>query len=360
MAAVDVDPLRDGLQVLNGHDLPSPLVIDKPTVVAQVDTPEVLADVCAVLGRVMDDGAEVVVLTDLGSSSARTVRTAVEQVDPSMAGSRTSLFLDPEPGGLAGAVRTMHRLRAECPWDREQTHRSLVKNLVEETHELTEALSMLPSGDEIDYAAMAAVEDELGDVLLQVLFHAAIARENGVFDIDDVAENLRRKLVRRHPHVFADVEVDTAADVKRNWDAIKAEERGDGTTGSVLDGVPAGMPGLARAAKLQNRAAKVGFDWPEVAPVLEKVREEIDELEGVLRDPEEAEHELGDLLFAIVNLARHLRLDPEVSLRKAIGRFDARFRRMESSGRLDGLTLEDLDARWEDAKRSLGEGSRES
>jgi tetrapyrrole methylase family protein/MazG family protein len=360
IAEVDIDPLRDGFRVLNGHDLPSPLILDAPTVVAQVDTPEVLADVCAVLGRVMDDGAEVTVLADLGSSEARVVRTSIERVDPGLAGSRTSLFLAPEPGGLAGAVRTMHRLRAECPWDREQTHQSLVKNLVEETHELVDVLSMLPPGDEIDYAAMAEVEDELGDVLLQVLFHAAIARERGIFDIDDVAENLRRKLVRRHPHVFADVDASSPAVVKQNWDAIKAEERGGEVPESALDGVPVSMPGLARAAKLQNRAAKVGFDWPEVGPVVEKVREEIGELEAVLADPVEAEHELGDLLFAVVNLARHLQLDPEISIRKAIGRFEARFRTMESLGSLEGLSLEALDARWEHAKRLRDQGSQES
>lgn len=360
IAEVGVDPLRDGFQVLNGHDLPSPLILDKPTVVAQVDTPEALADVCAVLGRVMDDGAEVTVLADLGSSSARIVRTTIERVDPDLAGSRTSLFLASEPGGLAGAVRTMHRLRAECPWDREQTHQSLVKNLVEETHELVDALALLSPGDEVDYGAMAEVEDELGDVLLQVLFHAAIARERGVFDIDDVAENLRRKLVRRHPHVFGEVDAESPSEVKQNWDAIKAAERGGEVPESALDGVPVSMPGLVRAAKLQNRAAKVGFDWPEPNPVVEKVREEIGELEAVLDDPAEAEHELGDLLFAVVNLARHLHLDPEISIRKAIGRFEARFRTMESMGPLEGLSLEALDARWERAKRMLGDGSQAS
>ncbi|NIR38420.1 MAG: MazG family protein, partial [Actinobacteria bacterium] len=160
-----------------------------------------------------------------------------------------------------------------------------------ETHELAEALSALPAGGEPDYMALAEVEDELGDVLLQVLFHAAIGREQGTFDIDDVAEGLRQKLVRRHPHVFGDVEVATADEVKSNWDAIKAAERGTDGSGSVLDGVPSGMPGLSRAAKVQNRAAKVGFDWPEAAPVLAKVREELGELEADLDHPARAEHE---------------------------------------------------------------------
>src|SRR5690606_36357041 len=151
-----------------------------------------------------------------------------------------------------GAVHVMRRLREECPWDRGQTHQSLVENLVEEVYELIEAIGRLPE-DGTDWVAYAGGEDELGDVLLQVLFHEAIARQVGGFDIDGVAEVMRQKLGRRHPHVFAEVEVSDAADVKENWDRIKAEERGDERE-SVLDGVPEGMPALHRASKVQNRA----------------------------------------------------------------------------------------------------------
>jgi MazG family protein len=176
-----------------------------------------------------------------------------------------------------------------------------------------------------------------------------IARQAGAFDIDDVAEVMRQKLVRRHPHVFANVDVDSADDVKRNWDQIKDEERG-WSRDSLMDGVPPGMPALQRASKIQNRAAKAGFDWDRAAEVVPKIHEELDELVAVLDDPVAAESELGDVLFSVINLARHLGVDGEVALRGAIDRFEARFRHMEGVGPLDGLTLDELNRRWEEAK----------
>jgi tetrapyrrole methylase family protein/MazG family protein len=348
LAEVGYDPLDRGLQILNGHDLPDPLVLDKPTIVGQLDRPEVMADVAARIARVLPEEAVVTVLAGAGSSDHVKVQATASNVDPMLAGYRTSMFIDAEPGGLIGAVRTMSILREECPWDREQTHQSLVKYLVEETYELIDAVSRL-GGDEPDWVAYAQVEDELGDVLLSVLFHAAIARQAGAFDIDDVAEVMRQKLVRRHPHVFADVDVDSADDVKRNWDQIKDEERG-ASRDSLMDGVPPGMPALQRASKVQNRAAKAGFDWDRAAEVVPKIREELDELEAVLEDPVSAESELGDVLFSVINLARHLGVDGEVALRGAIDRFEARFRHMEGSGPLDGLSLDELNRRWEQAK----------
>lgn len=348
LADVGYDPLDRGLQLLNAHDLPDPLVLDKPTVVAQLDRPEIMAEVAARIARVLPEDAVVTVLVGAGSSDGVRVEATADGIDSSLAGYRTSLFIDSEPGGLIGAVRTMSILRVECPWDREQTHQSLVKYLVEETYELIDAVSKL-ARDEADWVTYAEVEDELGDVLLSVLFHAAIARQNGAFDIDDVAEVMRQKLVRRHPHVFGDVDVDSAADVKRNWDQIKDEERG-ATRESLMDGVPPGMPALQRASKVQNRAAKVGFDWARAAEVVPKIREELDELEAVLGDPAEAESELGDVLFSMLNLARHLGVDGEIALRRAIERFDARFRHMEEAGPLEGLSLEELNQRWEEAK----------
>jgi MazG family protein len=201
------------------------------------------------------------------------------------------------------------------------------------------------------------VEDELGDVLLQVLFHSAIARQTGAFDIDDVAENLRQKLVRRHPHVFhpetlGDVKASTVDEVKDNWDRIKREEPGGHPSAhsSILDGIPAGMPGLHRAAKVQRKAAKAGFDWPSAPPVLAKLAEEIAEVAEVLDDRQAAFRELGDVLFSAVNLSRHLDADPELALRAAIDRFEVRFRAMEEMGDMKGLSLEQLDARWEAVK----------
>jgi tetrapyrrole methylase family protein/MazG family protein len=348
LAEVGYDPLDRGLQVLNGHELPEPLVLDKPTIIAHLDRPEVLAEVAARVDRALPEGSTVRVLVGLGSVDAVVSEAIPAEIDSSLAGFRTSIFIDAEPGGLIGAVHTMMRLREECPWDREQTHQSLMKNLVEESFELIEAVGRLPEGDP-DWVAYAAVEDELGDVLLQVLFHAVIARQAGAFDIDDVAEVMRRKLVRRHPHVFGDVKVRSAEEVKSNWDRIKQEERGSASE-SALDGVASGVPALHRASKIQNRAAKVGFDWEEATQVVPKVREELGELEEVLTDASLAQQELGDVLFSVVNLARHLGLDPEIALGQATDRFEARFRRMEAEGPLDGLDLDGLNERWDRAK----------
>ena len=346
LTEVGYDPLDRGLQILNGHDLPDPLILDKPTIVAQVDHPQVLADVAAGIERVVSEETQVKVLVDLGSSDGRVIETEPARISPDLAGQRTSLYVDAVPGGLVGAVRTMRRLREECPWDREQTHASLTKNLVEEAFELIEAIGRLPQ-DEIDWVAYAEVEDELGDVLLQVLFHATIARQAGAFDIDDVAEVMRQKLVRRHPHVFADVEADNAEEVKANWDRIKEAERGKPAS-SVLDGVPAGMPAVHRAAKLQNRAAKAGFERDKMMP---KLREDVDALEAVLGKPELAAEAVGEMLFSAIDLARHLGVDGELALSGAINRFEDRFRRMEQEGPINGLTFADLNDRWERAKR---------
>jgi tetrapyrrole methylase family protein/MazG family protein len=342
------DPLDRGLQILNGHELPVPLVLDKPTIVGHLDRPEILAEVSAQIARVLPEESEITVLAGIGAADAVRVEVPPDDVDPALAGLRTSIFVDSDPGGLIGAVRTMAVLRRECPWDREQTHQTLVKYLVEETYELIDAVSRLDT-DGPDWVGYAEVEDELGDVLLSVLFHAAIAKEKGAFDIDDAAEVMRQKLVRRHPHVFGGIEVDSAAEVKRNWDEIKDGERGEARH-SQMDGVPSGMPAMQRASKIQNRAAKEGFDWAEAAEVVPKIREELDELEAVLADQDLAQSELGDVLFSIINLARHLGIDGELALRQAIDRFETRFRHMEARGPLEGLTLDEMNRRWERAK----------
>jgi tetrapyrrole methylase family protein/MazG family protein len=349
-AAVDIDPLRDGFRMLNAHDLPDPLLLDGHVVIGQLDLPEVLADLSARLDRVLDDDAQVCVLRNLGSADADVRWVVPVEIDPGMAGLRTSLYVPPSEGAIAGVIRVMRRLRTDCPWDRKQTHHSLVRYLVEESHELADALAGLADLDP-DFGAYADVEEELGDVLLQVLFHATIASESGAFDIEDVAEQLRRKLVRRHPHVFGDVDAADADAVKANWDVIKAAEKRV-ERDSLLDGIPTSLPGLGRAAEVQRTAAKVGFDWPEIAPVLDKIDEESSELRAVLDDREAAIHELGDLLFSVVNVARHLDIEAEVAIRAATQRFETRFRTMELQGPLEGLTLQELDARWEAAKHS--------
>lgn len=325
LAEVGYDPFDRGLQILNGHELPFPLIVDKPTIVGHLDRPEVLADVAANLSRVLPESSEVRLFAGLGASDAVSWSGSIEEVDPALAGFRTSLWIDAPAGGLAGAIRVMERLRSECPWDREQTHASLTKYLVEEAYELIEAVAGLEDGDLV---GIARVEEEVGDVLLQVLFQAAIGAESGGFDIDDVAEVLRRKLVRRHPHVFGDVEVADASEVKTNWDRIKQEEKGGGTK-SALDGVPPGMPALHRAAKVQNRVSKSGSEV--VARGLDRVAIELAELEN--RTDVDREDIVGQALFGIVDYTRRIGIDPEIALRRVIERFEANFEGGSGVGR---------------------------
>jgi len=238
-------------------------------------------------------------------------------------------------------VEIMHRLRAPggCPWDREQTFASLRRYVLEEAYEVVQA---------IDDGDFEALPDELGDLLLQIVFQAEIAAEEGRFTVSDVADSISDKLVRRHPHVFGEVEVADADEVLRNWEAIKHQERGGG---SVLDDVPHSLPSLARAEKLGKRAAQRGFDWDGPAPVLAKVHEELAEVEHELRaggDPDRLEAEIGDLLFAVVNLARHLKLSAEVSANRANAKFERRFRAVERAveeGRV-GADLDAMEGEW--------------
>ena len=352
LARIGLDPLERGFQVLDAHALPDPLPLHVPTLITQVDRPLVLGAVAEMLGRTLPGETLVTALVDLGDPAERVVSLELATLHSAPAGPRTTLYLDPPPVGWYGLVQVNRRLRAECPWDRRQTHASLVKHLVEEAYELVEALSELPpdapAGDP-DYGVYAEVEEELGDLLLQVVFHATLAAEAGAFDVEEVAEAIRRKLVHRHPHVFGEVDAPDAEHVMRNWEQLKQEDK---SRESLMDGVPASLPALARAAKFQQRAATVGFDWYDAAAVVDKVAEEAGELRRVLDDPVESDHELGDLLFSVVNLARHLDADPEMALRRAADRFAARFRAMErwAPSGLRGLDAEELEALWERAK----------
>jgi MazG family protein len=231
---------------------------------------------------------------------------------------------------LLELVKIIHRLQAPdgCPWDREQTHQSLAPHLLEETHEALEA---------IDSDDPRLLREELGDLLLQVVFHAEIAARDGAFDVDDVAETIVAKLIKRHPHVFGDVRVGSADEVLVNWERIKAEEKGEQP---VDHEIPATLPALARASKVQRRAAGTGFDWKTRNAALAKVHEELDELEKA--PPERAEEEIGDLLFAVASLGRQLEVDPETALRKATARFAQRFDRMKAQAEADGVSLENL------------------
>lgn len=282
------------------------------------------------------------------------------------------------------AVSIMERLRAPggCPWDREQTFDSIKPYTLEETYEVLEAI------DNRDWPELAG---ELGDLLLQVLFYSEMAQEHGSFSIDDVLDRLSTKLVDRHPHVFGDAKADTSADVKRNWEALKVEERkkkqqgsgegaDQGKKQSILAGVSSAMPALLEASKLSSRAAQAGFDWPDVEGLFEKLHEETNELREELKGfpapgprpqgkgvagsgravvaerlQEKLEEEVGDLFFVLVNIARYLSVDPESALRKTNRKFKRRFQwmeaRLQESGRTaDQAPMEELETLWQQAK----------
>lgn len=254
-----------------------------------------------------------------------------------------------DTGSLDRLVAIMAELRGPggCPWDREQDHESLRQHLIEEAYEVVDA---------IDRGSAADLKEELGDLLLQVIFHAEIAKEEGRFDIEDVASDIVDKLVRRHPHIFADTKVSSSQEVIANWEQIKHEEKERQEKGelSATQGVPRSLPALMYACKLQKRAARVGFDWPATGEVVLKVAEELAEI-AEARSPEELEDEVGDLLFSAVNLARHLDVNPEIALRKVGDKFDRRFQEVERRAREAGKTiaqmsLEEVDELWEEAK----------
>ncbi len=242
-------------------------------------------------------------------------------------------------------VRIMAVLRAPdgCPWDREQTHMSLRRHLIEEAYE---AVAAIEAGDD------AAIADELGDILLQVVFHAQIAEEEGRFDIDDVSDAIVTKLLRRHPHIFGDASADTPAEVMERWDHIKREEQpGRG----LLEGIAPTLPALTLAEKISRRAVGVGFEWETIEDVWEKVHEEIDELKSTVPGSPEAEDELGDLLFTVVNVGRKMGVDGEQALRGTCAKFVRRFSEMERVAAESGCDLaemgiEDMEALWRRAK----------
>ncbi len=249
-------------------------------------------------------------------------------------------------------VEIVKKLRSECPWDKEQTHESLRRCLLEESYEVLEA---------IDLNDTEELKKELGDLLLQAIFHSVIAEENKEFTLEDVLAEETKKLISRHPHIFGDVKVESSEEVKRNWEAIKKKEGRN----SVLDGVPKELPALFRAYRIQEKASKVGFDWSNIEPVYEKILEEINELKSVVEKKQketdkkqvskELEEEFGDVLFALVNYARFLKINPEDALRKTIEKFIYRFSEIEkyaNSNNLDlkDISLEEMDKIWNRTK----------
>jgi len=370
-----VDPLSVGPRIVDGHRFAEEAAGERgPLLVLQCDGSEVGAAIKLAVDDLDPDGGRpgpVTVLHHLGLADERIEVVAWDALDRLVADHLTMVWIPtlaaPVGRELVRFAELVRTLRERCPWDAEQTHTSLRRYLLEETYEVLEAIDGLGRGPDDGWGAL---EDELGDLLFQVVFHAALASEEGAFDLADVARGIHDKLVRRHPHVFADVEASTPGAVVRNWDAIKRQEQADragrersGERAGALDGVPAVLPALQFAEKLQRRAAGVGFDWPDVEGAWPKIAEEAAELREARAagDPGRIEAELGDLLFACVNVARHLGVDAEGALRQAAGRFRTRFEVVERLAErrgvaLPGAGLAVLDALWDEAKVQLGPG----
>jgi len=341
--------LADALELASLHVPPFPPAA--PALVAQLYDRAVASEVKLTLMAVYPDEHQVALVHAAGTpaEAVRWIPLYEMDRDPDI-GLLTSLYipaLSPD-ASFEAFQEVVARLRAPdgCPWDRKQTHRSLRKYLLEETYEALEAI------DAEDWDALA---EELGDVLLQILLHAQIAFEEGEFTMTDILQHIHRKMVRRHPHVFGDVTVADADEVVTNWEAIKAQEKGHKAPQSVLDGITKGLPALMEAMEIQKKVVKVGFDWPDIQGVWDKLAEELEEVRQA-QTPEERAAEIGDVLFVVVNLARWLGVDAELALREADVRFRRRFAVIEETARTQGkpvhaLTLDEMEAAWQQAKR---------
>ncbi|HEX9259430.1 MAG TPA: nucleoside triphosphate pyrophosphohydrolase [Acidimicrobiales bacterium] len=352
-AALGVDPLAAGVRLVDGHRFVVEAAGERgPLLVAQCDRSSVLSDMKLAIDPFPEHPVTVLQRLGLPNQSVTTVEWA--ELDRSFAPDHLTTLWIPELASPVGAelvrfhelVRT---LREQCPWDREQTHHTLTKHLLEEAYEVLEAIEAHDPGDA---DADAALEEELGDLLFQVEFHAVIAEQDGRFNMADVARGIHDKLVRRHPHVFGTVDAATSDQVLANWEQIKRDEKGHA---SIMEGVPGNLPALLYAAKVQKKAAGVGFDWPDGTGALPKIAEEAAELGEVLHDHDAAFEELGDLLFAVVNVARHAKVDAESALRAATAKFRRRFQAVETLVAERGLDmrtmdLASLDALWDEVK----------
>jgi tetrapyrrole methylase family protein / MazG family protein len=360
--ALGIDPfphlaLVDALDLVNLHTPPFPP--DHPALIGQVYSREVAADLKLTLNAVYPDQHLVHLVHAAGSSQQVVEQLHLYEIDRSShIGLLTSLYLPPLAlnTSVEGFQEIVAHLRAPdgCPWDKEQTQQSLAPSLVEESYE---ALSAIEDGD------VDGFREELGDLLLLVLMLAQIASEEGDFSFADVVHGIHSKIVRRHPHVFGEVAVEGTAGVLRNWEKLKEEERkvkgqgnGDAPKG-ILDNIPKVLPALMQAQEYQERAANVGFDWPDIDGVIEKFQEEWREVIEA-GDPEEQEKELGDLLFSAVNLVRWQKADAEAALRKANLRFKQRFTYIEQAAHqqsrsLTDLSLDEMEAFWQEAKRRI-------
>lgn len=362
-----------GLDPVSGLELLDALQIERrsptgdlPAVIMQVHSRAVASDVkLSLMERYPDDHSVTLVRAAGVPGEERRLEMALHELDHhAWVDYLTTLYVPPLAGSDAGKsdprrwvrrnwpadplVDVMATLRGPdgCPWDREQTHRTLGRYMLEEAYEAVEAIG------EDDPQRLC---EELGDVLLQVVFHAQMAREAGTFDFHDVVQGITEKLIRRHPHIFGEVKAETPEEVTRNWDAIKQQEKGEtARPASTLEGVSTALPALTRAFAIQRKAAKAGFDWETADGPAAKVKEELDEV--LEASPDTQAEEIGDLLFAAVNLARMLKVDPETALTHTTAKFARRFRHIETraaeTGRnLAEMTLDEMDQLWDEAKR---------
>lgn len=357
--ALGMDPfphtaLLDGLELAVLHVPPFPPSV--PAIVAQIHSDLIASEVKLALMSIYPDEHPVQLVHAAGTPQKRVEDLRLFEIDRSKEiGLLTSLFVPPLAPGTAFEEfqEIIAHLRAPdgCPWDREQTHQSLRPHLLEETYEVLESLDADDPG---------SMQEEFGDLLLQIVLHAQIASEYGEFSMADILRGIHAKIVRRHPHVFGSLELGDTEGVLLNWERLKEEERaanGDAEAG-LLDGVARTLPALVQAEQYQKRAARVGFDWPDIQGVLEKLEEELREVDRAKGD-ETIQDEIGDLLFAVVNLARWNQVDPESALRKANSRFKERFSFIETAARMQGrsvadMSLDEMDALWNKAKRSGG------
>jgi tetrapyrrole methylase family protein/MazG family protein len=356
LALLGIDAL-DGLQLLDAISLAAmhhpPINPDVPALLGQVYSRALASNLKLTLMNQYPDDFEVTLIHAAGTTEAVTETVPLYEIDRSEHIKHLTALYLPALGGMSSFEQfqeVIAHLRAPegCPWDRKQTHLSLRKYLLEETHEVLEAL---------DAEDPAALVEELGDLLLQIVLHAQIATDDGEFRMADILRTVNAKMIHRHPHVWGDVTVDSPENVVTNWEALKKQEQASGgkpKRESLLDGVPKGVPALLQAHEYQDKAARVGFDWSEIETVIAKVREEFDEVITAADDAHRAE-EMGDLLFVIVNWARWLKIEPETALREANAKFYRRFHYIEQAVAAQGkpmtdYTLAELDALWDEAK----------
>jgi tetrapyrrole methylase family protein/MazG family protein len=359
LTALGMDPfpqsmLVDALQIAAAHYPLFPP--DTPALIAQLYSRQVAADVKLTLMAVYPDEFPVTLVHAAGTQDEKVEQVALYEIDRSHEiGLLTCLYVPARAstGSVEAFQEVVAHLRAPdgCPWDRKQTLQSLRPHLLEEAYEVMAALDAEDSAD---------LKEELGDLLLMILMLSQIASEEGDFNFTQVVEGIHSKIVRRHPHVFGDLKIEDEEAVLQNWEKLKAEEREHNGTPEkgLLDGVATALPALLQAYEIQSRASRVGFDWKDAASVEPKIREELAELQASSSLAEQ-EAELGDLLFSLVNFARHLKIDPEAALRGANQRFRRRFKNIEAQARLehkglDQLSLAEMDALWEAAKKSGG------